>query len=350
MVWIKRILKGLAVLGIVVAFVLLALISAIFIMEKGPSETAKVLFVQTVREFAWGKEDGPLGFIPTMFLSKEEVREIVARGSMDDDIDDGTSSDTSKIDIDDDIVQDIQIIDISEGSYKAKLMIVADPSKVFMGVVPEFFYGQGQKVDEMIERYEAMGYNLVGGVNGGDFIDNGMNNSYTAMPLGAVMSEGQLYELSGPAEDYYYLSGFTKDNKFVMIKTSSIEQALEEVDYRDFVYTKHDTGPFLVMDGVALVNEVPGTAVYGGGKNPRTAIGQRADGAVLLLAVDGRQANSLGATFVELANIMLKYGAVNACAMDGGTSTQMFYNGDLISNPYSAYGVRKCPTAWLVKE
>ena len=188
MVWIKRILKGLAVLGIVVAFVLLALISAIFIMEKGPSETAKVLFVQTVREFAWGKEDGPLGFIPTMFLSKEEVREIVARGSMDDDIDDGTSSDTSKIDIDDDIVQDIQIIDISEGSYKAKLMIVADPSKVFMGVVPEFFYGQGQKVDEMIERYEAMGYNLVGGVNGGDFIDNGMNNSYTAMPLGAVMS------------------------------------------------------------------------------------------------------------------------------------------------------------------
>ena len=104
------------------------------------------------------------------------------------------------------------------------------------------------------------------------------------------------------------------------------------------------------MDGDALINEVPDSATYGGGKNPRTAIGQRADGSVLLLVVDGRQANSLGATFKDLAYIMLEYGAVNACAMDGGTSTQMVYYGQVLNNPYSPTGPRKCPTAWLVNE
>ena len=116
------------------------------------------------------------------------------------------------------------------------------------------------------------------------------------------------------------------------------------------VFTVHETGPFLVMNGEALVNEVPDSATYGGGKNPRTAIGQRKDGSVMLLAIDGRQADSLGATFVDLANVMLEYGAVNACAMDGGTSMQMIYKGEMISHPYSAYGARKCPTSWLVKE
>ena len=103
------------------------------------------------------------------------------------------------------------------------------------------------------------------------------------------------------------------------------------------------------MGGEALINEVPDSATYGGGKNPRTAIGQRADGAVLLLVVDGRQADSLGATFKDLAYVMKEYGAVNACAMDGGTSSQMVYQGEVLNHPYSPTGPRKCPTAWLVR-
>ena len=86
-----------------------------------------------------------------------------------------------------------------------------------------------------------------------------------------------------------------------------------------------------------------------GGINPRTAIGQRADGAILLLVVDGRQATSLGASFSDLQDIMLQYGAVNASAMDGGTSTQMYYNGEVINKPYSPTGPRTLPTAFLIK-
>lgn len=177
--------------------------------------------------------------------------------------------------------------------------------------------------------------------------------SYTALPLGCIISSGYnpdgevVYEDNG-YDASYHIAGFTRDNKFFM-GNITLNEAINTYGIRDCVYTAHNTGPFLVMNGEALINEVPDSATYGGGKNPRTAIGQRADGSVLLLVVDGRQADSLGATFKDLAYIMLEYGAVNACAMDGGTSSQMVYNGEILNHPYSPTGPRKCPTAWLVR-
>ena len=103
-------------------------------------------------------------------------------------------------------------------------------------------------------------------------------------------------------------------------------------------------GPFLIVNGEA--QDIVGIA---GGTNPRTAIGQTADGKILLLAVDGRQPNSIGATFSDLQDIMAQYGAVNASTMDGGTSTQMYYDGEVINVPYSPTGPRSCPTAFLIK-
>ena len=61
------------------------------------------------------------------------------------------------------------------------------------------------------------------------------------------------------------------------------------------------------------------------GYNPRTAIGQRADGVVIFVCIDGRQTSSLGGTYKDLINIMYEYGAVNACNMDGGSSSVMLY-------------------------
>ena len=78
-------------------------------------------------------------------------------------------------------------------------------------------------------------------------------------------------------------------------------------------------GPVLIMNG-AVNEEAYNT---NSGYNPRTAIGQRADGAVLLLCIDGRQAGSLGATYADIIDIMVEYGAVNACNLDGGSSTVM---------------------------
>mgnify|MGYP004488591487 CR=1 FL=1 len=65
----------------------------------------------------------------------------------------------------------------------------------------------------------------------------------------------------------------------------------------------------------------------GSGANPRTAIGQRKDGTILLLVTDGRGANGhLGATASDLIDVMEEYGAVNAANLDGGSSSSMYYN------------------------
>ena len=97
------------------------------------------------------------------------------------------------------------------------------------------------------------------------------------------------------------------------------------------------------------------------GINPRTAIGQRADGAVIFICIDGRQAGSAGGTYADIIDIMVEYGAVNACNMDGGSSSVMLYR-----DTYGRYGEagqvqmvnnysllqsqpRRMPNYWLVR-
>lgn len=330
-------LRVLATIGVTLAIAVIGLYGVCFVLVKGPSETAKNQFVCSV------KETSAMGWVAHLFLSSEEINEIVgSRGIIE--VDDGTVSNPGLIEIpkddDDDNkndeTPDIQVIDITGTTYRGKLMIVKDPSRVFVGTVPEFKEGTGEVVATMAERYGA-----IGGINGGEFFDAG-SYSYSALPVGCVIENGEL--TFGSMNTVYNISGFTKDNVFVIGKMTP-KEALE-MGVRDAVHTKWETGPFLVLNGEPLV--VPDTSVYGGGKNPRTAIGQRADGAVLLLVVDGRQANSIGATFEELAYIMLEHGAVNASAMDGGTSTQMYYQGEVINSPYSPTGPRRCPTCFLV--
>ncbi|MCQ2530662.1 MAG: phosphodiester glycosidase family protein [Lachnospiraceae bacterium] len=332
---LKTILHVIVTILITLAFLLIAVLGVIFILEKGPSETAKVLFVKSCDETSRMK------WVPHIFLKDEEVKKILSSSDMAE-VDNDVVSDSDKINVTE-TSQDIEILDVVGSSYKGKLMIVHDPSRVFCGTVESFGEFQGLVVQDIAARYDG----VVGGVNGGDFIDMG-NYSYTALPLGCVISNGEVVFNEYGYDEYYHIAGFTKDNKFFMGNVT-LNDAIETYGIRDAVYTVHNTGPFLVMDGEALINEVPDSATYGGGKNPRTAIGQRADGAILLLVVDGRQADSLGATFKDLAYCMLEYGAVNACAMDGGTSSQMVYEGEVLNHPYSPTGPRKCPTAWLVK-
>ena len=336
-----RIVHIFAVIGITLLFIVVAAFVALLILFKGPSESAMKEAVNTFTEMSAMK------WVPGLFLPKEEVTSILESSKMME-VEEGTVTNFDLIDTSvteqTDSQEPIEIIDVSGSSYKGKLMIIKDPSKVFLGTVPEFYEGPGEVVADIMKHYPG----TVAGINGGDFIDMG-SYSYTAQPLGAIISNGEvLYCESGDYDTVYHLSGFTYDNKFFM-GNISVNEALE-MGVRDAVYTIHNTGPYLVMDGEALIDQVPDSATYGGGKNPRTAIGQRADGSVLLFVADGRQANSIGATFKDLAYVMLEYGAVNACAMDGGTSTQMVYQGEVINNPYSPTGPRKCPTAWLVYE
>jgi exopolysaccharide biosynthesis protein len=334
----KRILKYLTrfFVTLLVSVILLAggIYSVMFMLVNGPSKTASDLFVMSV------KETSAIGFLANWFFTDDEIKEIIDRNSIKntdevtdpnlvkvEDKDTNTTGDEPKKE-----QEPIEIIDIKGATYRGKLMIVKDPKRVFVGTCPTFSMAQGEVVSDMAKRYKA-----VAGVNGGEFVDG--ENTYTAMPVGLVIVDGKIK--NGDLGTTYHVTGFTKDNILVVGNMTGKEALEKNINY--CVSINNSIGPFLIINGTPM--DVSGV---GGGLNPRTAIGQRADGSILLLAIDGRQANSLGASFADLVYIMQEHGAVNASTMDGGTSTQMYYNGAVINKPYSPTGPRNCPTAFLV--
>jgi len=323
--WFGRILITILVTVIILVCGIYALMC---VLVYGPSKKAGELFVMSVRETS------AIGFLADWFYTPEEIEEITRNNSVKEAtaVTDTSLVHTVPVTAQETKIPEIEVLDVSGATYTGKLMIIRDPSRVFVGTVPVFGDGDGQKVDVMCTRYDA-----VAGINGGEFVDGDVTS--TAMPVGLVISQGEM--LNGAVDGSYHVTGFTEDN--VLVVGNMTGQEALDLGLRDAVHINNNIGPFLIING-----ELQDVSGVGGGLNPRTAIGQRADGAVLLLAIDGRQANSLGASFSDLMNIMNEYGAINASTMDGGTSTQMCYNGKIINHPYSPWGARECPTAFLV--
>lgn len=108
-------------------------------------------------------------------------------------------------------------------------------------------------------------------------------------------------------------------------------------------------GPFLIING-----ETSTVAGNGGwGRAPRSAIGQRADGKVLFLVLDGDRTLGRGATLAEEIEILQNYGAINAANLDGGTSTCMTVQNVLINDATALNGdhrSRPIATAFILTE
>lgn len=224
----------------------------------------------------------------------------------------------------------IEEIDLAGKTYKGKALIVHDPSRVFVGIA-ENLGKEGDRLPKFMKRYGAS-Y----GINGGGFSDkNGKGNGGIAN--GIVISEGKI--IQGKPGMMYNIIGFNKDDKLV-IGAFSYEEILEQ-GIRDAVFFK----PILVLNGKPV--QMVGNG--GWGIAPRTAIGQRKDGAVILVVIDGRRpGHSIGATMVELRDIMVKLGAYNACNLDGGASTIMMKGDKVLNRPSSNPEGRRIPTAFLV--
>ena len=94
-------------------------------------------------------------------------------------------------------------------------------------------------------------------------------------------------------------------------------------------------GPILVRDGVPVYRANEGfTTSQLAPRGPRTAVGQRADGGVILLTTDGRQPGfSVGMTNFELAQALVRYGAVRGMGLDGGGSSTLAFEGTVLNSP-----------------
>ena len=211
-------------------------------------------------------------------------------------------------------------------------LIVLDPGRVFIGTAlpePSEWGGYGLTLDAMAEQYGA-----VAGINAGGFVDEGGGGNGWP-PSGITLSRGITFSTMqfGP------IAGLDWNNS--MWAGFYDYEECQDIGIRDAVCF----GPALIVDGVKVD---PTTLETGIGA--RTAIGQREDGAIVMMAIDGRQGYSIGVTFEDCVNIMAdKFGCINASNMDGGNSTCMYYFGQAVNRSANqAGGTRNLPDAWLV--
>ena len=228
-----------------------------------------------------------------------------------------------------------KIIDIKGKSYNGYLAVVYDASQIHTMVCKKVNV-VGEYVTTMAKREGA-----VLAINGGGFDDpNYSSNGGT--PTGITYSRGKVITSRDNAGSGG-LIGFTKDN---VLKLGRVKYSqAKNLGMRDAV----TCGPFLIINGEK--SKVLGNG--GWGQAARTVIGQRKDGIVLMLVINGRNYASgiLGADMNELIKIMERYGAYNAACLDGGTSSVMVENGEIINDPIDSSGKHKTrfiPTAFGV--
>ena len=220
--------------------------------------------------------------------------------------------------------EDYRIINIKGKGYSGYLAVIYDASKIHTLVTSKLGV-TGQYLTTM-----AKNSNAKLAINGGKFYDP-KYSSNGATPRGVTYVDGKC------VTSYQYSStggiiGFDKNNVLVL-SSNCTKSSAEKLNIRDCV----TCGPFLIVNGKA--STVVGNG--GWGTAPRTAIGQRKDGVVLWLVLDGRAIGRQGADMDDLIEIMKKYGAYTAANLDGGTSSVMAVDGELINDPIDSSGAHK---------
>lgn len=296
-----------------------------FILLYGPFENAKRTYVGSVMTTMNHQ------YLVKWFLSDEEIEGIIGKESLD------SNNDTT----------DIQTINISgrndntiktytiDGNpkFKGYYIVVNDPKRVKIGTSSKL-ETEGETTSEIAEHNNA-----IAAINGGAFIDK-TSVEWTgtgAFPDGIVISNGKVIWDSIPDGTKTDLFGIT--NKGVLIVGKYSENELKNLNVEEAL----SFGPTLIINGKKT------NITIDGGIAPRTAIGQKKDGSIILMVIDGRSLTSLGATYTEVQDIMYKLGAINAINLDGGKSTTMYFDGDIINSPSNSMGERTIPTAVIVK-
>ncbi len=269
-------------------------------------------------------------YFATLFLSKEKIDEILAKNRPQENIEDQSLSAInigSGISAED--MNGMELKDVSNDSYTGKLLIINDPSRVKLVSSPRLGTS-GATTSQIVAENDA-----VAGINAGGFQDDALGTG--GKPAGLVIEDGQLRTTNTGAS--YSLVGMDKDNKMV-VSNSMTYSKCQQLNLRCAV----SFGPVIIINGNATIKSGTG----GWGMQPRTAIAQRKDGAILMLVIDGRQKGSLGATLRQVQDILLDNGAYNAFNLDGGASTTMVYNGNVVNSPSDILGERYVPNAFIV--
>ena len=207
-------------------------------------------------------------------------------------------------------------------TFTGYVLLIRDPSRVYVGVSTDNFASSvaGIRIFDMAKKDDAIAV-----VNAGEFEDQGGQGT-GARPMGLTYSNGKCVWDDGLKRTFI---GFDSDNRLVVTEPMTKENA-DSLGIRDAVSFQNGNTLITSSDGEVVFHY----SDWNTGTAQRTAIGQCADGTVIFLVTDGRTASSLGATKNDVIDVMVKYGAVTAGMLDGGSSSLMYYE-----DYYTKYGV-----------
>ena len=320
-----------------IAFIMFELIFTIitapFILLYGPFNNAKRIYVGSAMT-TFNHQ-----YLATMFLSKERINNILNSSDIQNQNLDYKNN-NSVVEVNGTHDNTMELYKFDNSKYNGYMLVVKDPKRVKVAYTSSM-YKKGQTTSEM-----AMQNNAVAAINGGAFVDTSSNSNWTGnggTPTGVIISNGKVVFSDLKTDNSKTeCMAITKDGKMLAGKYSLNE--LKALNVQEAVSFK----PVLIKDGVPTTLSGSDGAR---GIAPRTAIGQRADGSIVMMVIDGRDlVSGLGCTITELQSLMLTKGqCVTAINLDGGKSSTMYLNGQVINNVSNGLGERYIASSIIVK-
>ena len=303
--------------------------TAPYIVYYGPFENLKRTIVGMANSTMNHK------YIATLFLSKEKIDEILKQPI-------AAASDkeaTGNIKIQTSHNQGIERYNIEGKKFDGYMLVIKDSSRVKVGYTKKLGI-EGERTSQM-----AKDNNAVAAINGGGFTDKSTGGKLWAgtgsIPTGILMSNGKLIAGNEFSNSNEPVDAMGITDKGILVVGSHTLKELLKMGVTEII----SFGPTLIINGKSQIQGDGGQ-----GSNPRTAIGQKANGDILMLVIDGRKVlTKPGATLREVQEIMLQYGAVNAVNLDGGSSSTMYYNEEIVNDPCDPLGERSIASCLYVK-
>jgi exopolysaccharide biosynthesis protein len=308
------------IIGFIIFNVIFAGVLIPFVLFWGPFEALKVMAVGAV-------ETSRHPQVVRFFLSDEKISEIMHTY---DDQGAFVGLDIDQKTIVSDPSSGVVIEDIKGKNFKGKVMLIKDPKRVKVAVTKEIGVA-GERLSDMVK-----GASAIAGINAGGFYDpDGEGNG--AFPDGITVQQGKIVHnnVGNKAVDFI---GLDKEGKLVIDQMNASDISERNIQEGVTFY------PPLVKNGKPAVSGDGGWGIA-----PRTGIGQRADGTIIFLVIDGRQPTwSIGATLRDMMNVFLEYDAVEAVNLDGGSSSELIYDGKVMNKLWNVFGERYIPTGFVV--
>ena len=279
-----------------------------------------------------------LQYLATSFLSDDKIKQIMSNQKIDIIAQDNSKGVASGVTVKNKNDNCIQRYDVKGKKFKGYLLEVEDPTRLKIGYSSKLG-SQGERTSKI-----AKNNNAIAAINGGAFIDKTsgtLKAGVGANPAGVIISKGKVvYDDIKDLNQKRDCVAFTKSGK-LLIGPYSINEMKKSV-----VTEAVSFGPAMIVNGKKAITTGDG----GWGIAPRTAIAQKKDGTIILLVIDGREISSIGATLRDVQDVLYKAGAYNATNLDGGSSSTMFYNNEVINKPCGSEGERTVPSIIYVEK